>query len=429
MTTWRSTTLQMASDHCPKTLDFLEAGASYPREVFHVGTAAHACLEDIGKATVKLGRWLDAEEAEKVARETCAGLIAKGREFEGEWEPPLPSSSVWQGRDLALRYQAEKPLSPKYQYEATLAVSRDFLPCPSARSKIILPGEPKEGPWLTARIDAHGTSLPSEEWWEDEADAGPVLEVLDFKSSWRADESALYDIQRKIQAVLAWAHWGEEHEALRLVVVNFRHGKSYDTSVYPRTPEGAAVMARWRRDIETEIEAREGERIAAPGACCFGCPYLAQCPDAQAYLPRVYAASDPEDAARCFAVNLAVADSIEPGLRRATEEEPIKVPGGFVGTKIGFERRLTDDAPQALAEFWLAQAKPANFEQLKAMLPGLLAGAGVGTGQATKLLKKYLRKEKEDIAKREALLETLTRRAVRPKWGVHKGEPAAEVMT
>lgn len=347
---------------------------------------------------------------------TCERLIAEGRDFEGEIEAPLPSTAVWRGRDLALSYQKEKPLSPKWRYEETLAVNEDFLPCP-------LPGA-----WMRCRIDVHGTSHPSEEeWWEEEA-GGPILVVQDFKSNYRARENELETIQRKIQAVVSWAHWGKGHDALRLVIVNFRLGREYDLTIYPHEPDGAAQLERWREDIRAEARARsakgsDGKRRASPGACCGGCPYVGQCPAATSWLGSIYGYGTPAEMAHAYSAAIAIANSLEEPLRRATADSPILLPGGFVGSKIGMERRLRDDAHGALAQFWLDQVKPVSLEALRAMLPGLLKVMKVGTAQAQALLKAFLRTEKDQIEKRDQIFESITHRRIAPEWGVHKGAP------
>lgn len=126
MNGWRSTTLSLASKHCPKALGFYEAGLPYDRGIFAVGSAAHSVLEAIGKAAAARGEYLLPEEAEAVSREECERLIREGRDFEGVREPPMPSEAVWRGRDLALSYHDGNHLSAKYRYETGLAVNRDW---------------------------------------------------------------------------------------------------------------------------------------------------------------------------------------------------------------------------------------------------------------------------------------------------------------
>ena len=155
---WRSTTLGLAEKHCPRTLDFYEAGAPYDRSQFAVGTAAHAVLEDLGKASAARQRYFHFEEDYRdIVQETCRRLIEEGRDFEGEPEPPLPSDAVWAGRDLALSYVDERPMPPDAKYEVGLAVNRQWQLCPY-----------DAGAWLRCRIDSVSTRLPS--WLDAEDD-------------------------------------------------------------------------------------------------------------------------------------------------------------------------------------------------------------------------------------------------------------------
>lgn len=411
---WRSTTLSLASKHCPRALDFYEAGAPYDRGVFAVGTAAHAILEEIGKASVAAGHWLLADEAGELVRETCERLIREGRDFEGVKEPPLPSEAVWRGRDLALAFQDSRMLSAKYRYEIGLAVNRDWQLCPF-----------DAGAWLRCRIDSVGTKMP--DWFEDDQ-GGPILEVIDYKSSYAARDGEVSSLQRKIQGVLSWLAWGEGHDALRLVVVNFRLNREYELIVYPNEPEGTRVMERWRRDIESEIRAREaqrgpdGSRPAIPGVGCFGCPYLQQCADAQSYLAPVHGSADPEELARRYAVLLAQLEAIEEPLRLAAIEEPIQIPGAIVGYAMKEQAKLLPSAPEILAAEWLRSTKPGDLEAAKAGLPGLVHALKPGLAQAKALLTHLHKGSEEERDKRAELLQSITGSRHASEFGVHRGE-------
>jgi hypothetical protein len=402
-------------------LDFLDKGAPYERRQYAVGAAAHAILEALGKASAAADRYLETSEAEEVARETCRRLIAEGRDFEGEREPPMPSAAVWAGRDLAMAYQADSPMPPGYRFEQGLAVNRAWQ---------LVPFHPTA--WLRCAVDQAGTVLPG----VMDEQGGPVLVVKDYKSAWTATEAELATIQRKIQAVLAWTAWGDGHSALRLVVVNFRLRREFELSVYPETPDGAAVLARWRRDIEDEIAARSGNREASPGACCMGCPFLWQCVPAQMYLRPVYGSAHADDQARAYAVARAAVKSLagdswdeQAPLRLATAEEPIKVPGGVVGTVAKEERALVPDAPQQLAAAWLRKAPAETLAAANAKLPGLLRVLDLSVTSAEKLLKHLYRGSKEARARRAELLEGLIgSRAVR-RFGLHPKEESPDVPT
>lgn len=415
---WRSTTLALAERHCPRALDFYEASAPYDRSVFATGTAAHAVLEDIGKEGARRGEMLSTEEGEEVARLTCERLIAEGRDFEGDPEPPLPSAAVWAGRDLAMAYHRDVPLASDARYEIGLAVSRDWLPCPYG-----------PGAWLRARIDRVRTCQP--DWWEDDEGGGPILEVTDYKSAWSADESELRTLQRKIQALLSWRAWGEGHDALRLVVVNFRLRRPFDLVVYPNTPEGEAVLARWQRDIESEIAAREsqvgpdGRRPASPGPQCGGCPYLGQCGDAQAFLGTVYGSFVREDLARFYALALAQGEALENPLRAATVEAPIAIDGYLVGSVAQEQRALVQDAAERLAAIYLRKTRPRDLEAALANVPGLLAALRLGLAQVESLLTHLYKGSEEERDKRADLLAELVTSKASRRFGVHASPEAS----
>lgn len=392
---WRSTTLGLVERNCPRALDFYERGAPYDRSVFAVGVAAHACLEDLGHATVARGDYVLDADAEEVARRTCEKLIEEGRDFEGEMEPPLPSREVWQGRDLALLFHGEKPARPDFRYEEGVAVSREWSLCPY-----------DSGAWLRCRIDGVGTRLPS--WTDDEDTSGPRLVVQDFKSSWQDDERALHSLQRKIQAVLSWLAWGKGHEALELQVVNFRARQVHSLLVQPNEPEGAKLMARWRRDIESEIRARDvqkgeaGLRPASPGPQCSGCPYLAQCEPAQAFLGTVWGGSEPEQLARVMGVAEASREHVLKPLKSACKEAPLAVDGQLVGFHAKEQRTLLPTAAEAIVERFLAKAKPQDLGHLAAMLPGFLRELKLGVAQAEAATKFLFDGSGEDVRERQA---------------------------
>jgi len=420
MTGWSSTTIRLVTEHCPAALDFYESGTPYDREIFQVGLAAHDVLESLGKASAARGTFLGPEESEQVAREACERLIREGREFYGVKEPPVPAVKVWEGRDLALAYQIDNPLAPDFRYEETVAVTRDWLPCP-----------PK-GAWLRARIDAVGTRLP--DWFEDDG-GGPALLVRDYKSAYSAWEAELRTLQRKIQAVLSWLHWGEGHEELRLAVVNFRTKKDHELSIFPNTPEGARVMERWKQDIASEIaelERTEGHRPAIAGSGCLGCPYLGQCATAQSYLTPIFGSADPEELARSYAAVTAIRESLDKPVRRAAERfgGSIPVHGGAVGFVAARQRLLTDTAPDFLAEYYLSKARPSTLEAALALFPGFLRSLRPGVANAENLLKALFKGKDDPVAKREALLSQITTVRPRVEFGVHKNkkeeEPHAE---
>lgn len=412
---WRSTTLKLAEQTCPRALDFYEAGTPYPREIYPVGTSAHAILEDIGKASVSEGRTLLTEEAEEVSRVTCERLIATGRGFEGSTEPPLPSAKVWAGRDLAMSYVKDFPLSPAWHYEEGLAVAEGWRPCPYG-----------EGAWYRAKIDAYGRE-ESNNWLEGREEDGAALVVTDFKSGWNENGQTL-GIQQKGQGVLAWDRFGADYDYLIVTIVNFRLRKPFSWTVYPNDPEGAVVLAQWRADVESEIRAREvqkgpdGRRPASPGACCLRCPYLGQCDAAASELSAVYGTDDPAQLVRSYAVNEAFRETFKALAQEATDDGPVEVPGGLVGTIAKEQRALLPSAPQVLADTWRRKTHPPDLEAAMAALPGLFIGMGLGVQSAENLLKHLYKGGAEERAMRVKILAQIVGTKVARSFGVHLTE-------
>lgn len=264
-------------------------------------------------------------------------------------------------------------------------------------------------------------------WYEDDA-GGPILDIADYKSSWVAKEGETSTLQRKIQGVLAWIAWGEGHDALRLRVVNFRLAREYESIVYPNEPEGARVLERWKRDIESEIRAREaqqlpdGTRPAIPGIGCMGCPYLRQCGAAKEFLEPVHASADPEVLGRQYAVALALVEALEAPLRIAATEEPVQIPGGSVGFKIKEISGLKRGAAETLADHWLKKTKPQDLGAAVAGIPGLLYAAKLGKAQAEALLTHLYKGGDKERDKRAAVLAEIIEPKRRSEFGVHRLE-------
>ena len=112
---FRSTTLQLAQNHCPRAIDHFESGMAYDRSIFATGTAAHAFLEAAAKGVTEF------------AMDDCERrLLTVGRYFEAELEPPLPPEAVKAGRALAEQWLERNPVPEGAIAEGTIAVDRDW---------------------------------------------------------------------------------------------------------------------------------------------------------------------------------------------------------------------------------------------------------------------------------------------------------------
>lgn len=408
MTAWHSTALSFASRHCPRALDFRLAGEPYDRTPYLVGVAAHAVLQALGEAAKANGSPLVPAEEQRVATEACAKLIAEGRIFEGEPEPPLPSELVWQGRDIALDYlRLAEPPGPNADYEIGLAVDRDWRPV-SYRDPVA---------YIAAIIDVRADEF-------DEEIGGLVLVVRDWKTSWRAGVEDPYTLQRRMHALVAWAHAEQgKYAGLATEVVNLRNGRSYPEKIQVGDTEGELMLTRWRRDIDTEIRAREeqvgedGARPVAPGAYCSGCPYLFRCPEGMAALTDLTSVDDPREVAVTLATLEAARAQLLPVVRRAAEVQPLTVDGGEVGYREQVSRVLSADAAGALWDTWTGRRKDLD-EGTAGYARGLLMALGISASQIDSALKRLQRSK----ADRETWIEAHTEPVVKRRFGVWKAK-------
>jgi hypothetical protein len=401
---WHSTTLSFASRHCPRALDYRLAGEPYDRTPYLVGVAAHAVLQALGEAARERGPMVPSEDSE-VAVKACGDLIASGRIFEGEQEPPLPSEAVWLGCEIALGYlRLSEPPSGRCKYEIGLGVDRDWKPCAYRDA------------WLGGIIDVLGEDF-------DEEVGGRVLLVKDWKTAWRAGSEDTYILQRRIHALVAWAHADRSaYAGLATEVVNLRTGKNYRETIAVGDAEGEHRLATWRAAIETEIRAREqqvgedGQRPVAPGAYCAGCPYLFRCADGRAAMMATVTLDDPTRMATTFAALDAAHRHLRPLVQRATGEAPIPVAGGIVGYQPTEQRKLKAGAVEALWQTWTGGRKDLDADAMRSVAIRLLTVVGLSPTQADTAL----RKVEKSKAERATWRDKWTAPVVKRRFGVHR---------
>lgn len=418
MTSWRSSRINAAADHCPAALDFQDAGAWYPRDQFAVGTAAHAILEVCGRESTLKGSWLTPEERQAVAERVAAELIREGRTFAGRPEPPLPINAVARGVELALDYQRYCPLDPTFRYELVLAVDQEFRPV----------AEDSPAAWLICQIDAIGFREPS---FLDDDDPlpGRCVAVSDLKSSWAADSEELATLQRKIQAVVAWAHYGGEGLGLVLEILNLRRRQSYSLIIEPNETEGEAALEAYKVAIRAAIgalEVPEGEaRKASPGAGCLRCPYLAICPAAAETLAASDPIGDPQEMAARYLAHAAEVGRLRGLLEPMAAEEPVSLGDGrALGWVPRPSRKMRPSAVDEIAKEWAARAVhgvPAERRDahVAASLPGLVKALKPGVGGLESVAMTLYHNELTDYAQRRAAaVARWTTETIGRSWGV-----------
>jgi hypothetical protein len=404
---YRSTSLKLASKHCPRALDHMEAGDGVDRRQFEVGTAAHAVLQAVGEATAQADRELTPAEVDKVAGATAAALLERGRSFDGKPEPPLSADGCWQGRDLALRWLALRPEQPGARFEIGLAVDAQWRPVPY--------GSP---------LARYRTVIDRMEIIEegDEESAWRVLVLRDYKSAWSTDAGELDTLQLRGHAVMGWISEAGNVQVIRREVVNLRtmklYGGDFETDLQMGDEVSLQLLRRWRDDLQATMDGYDrmaalGRRPAVPGAGCSGCPYLFRCADALDYIERagaVGAYGTAEERARGFAVASAVAAGLKERLQADTQEAPVDLGDAVVGTVGKPGRELAGDAYSALWESWQRGGGDGR---------GFAKALKLGVGNAEQMAK-ALFPARGEKPMRDDLLESVTAPTVRREFGIHR---------
>ena len=380
MTAARPTTLQLAARHCPHAVTLTEQGATYAREVFHVGTAAHEYLEAAAKGIP--------DDA------VTARLMATGREGD-DAEPPLPADAILQGRLLAREWLAEHPIPDGAHAEVRHAWS---VPAWT-------PAEWDDAD-LRTRVDL--------EWLEDAEDDdggwGQVAVVQDYKSSWAATENELDTTQRAVQLLAMWDAYPDA-AGVRVQIANLRRRSIY-ARTYWRGADDATVEAM-RSTVAAMVQALQGPRRAAPGPRCMGCPVVLSCE---------HAAQPADDPIRRYLQARAVADALEVEARAAVGDDPVSVDGFVVGPQTQVSRTARPDVARLVVESVQAHTGTRWGEEAASVAEGLLSMLDVST-TSLRALAKRLTPGRGTAAVREALLDAWTAERPSSRWTVRREAP------
>lgn len=419
MSAQRSTTLKMVGKHCPRVLDHYEANAPYDRSMFAAGIAAHAVLQIVGEQVV--ARKVDAPgDVEAIADAVVHELVTKGRSFDGVPEPPMSVESAVAGRDLALAWLEENELRADARYEFGAAVNARWQPvhydAPDA--------------YYRAVFDVLEPMAV-----EDEESAGEGWVVRDYKSAWPTCEDELNTVQMRGQAALA-AALHPDADFIRQEVVNLRTRRSWHRDIW-LDDEGKALLARWRRDIDLAIAQAEhrgpdGNRPAAPGAGCVGCPYLLRCEPARAYMrDSVLDGVDRDGLALRFSVAHAFREELFALAKKACAEGEIDVHGGVVGFVPKSKREAVTDVHRVVAHAWFkvdvggALAWDADHTDLLGLVQALKPGA-TAIDNVAKRLHPFTRGDTSWKEARAALEQRALATVLTPEFGVHRVTATAD---
>lgn len=387
MNVWRSTLLGILAEHCPAAVHKARSGAPQDRDGFATGIAAHAILQALADQP-------DADPLD-VAALTATDLIARGRSFDGQPEPPLPPEAVFAGRDLALAWHVRNPLPEGARAEVGYAIDAQGRPVayrdPSRRVVAILD--------LVHEVT-------------EELDGEPVTGLVhtDYKSAWTAAADDLDGLQMRIQSVMLYAHAGDDVQFIRQQIGNLRSGQLHQRTIW-LDDAGRTMIEGWTRDLLILCDAADAlADVARPGAGCPGCPWLAGCEPARVLL------GDPAaDLATRFAVLDAERKRVRALLAAQVREEPASIPGGRLAYVATEGREPIPDAAIRLAERWHAPADLETWRAESALWLAFLDAVPLGVGAIEEVAKRLYPRAKGGAHKepREALITALTQPVTR----------------
>jgi len=397
--TYRSSTLRLLDEACPRALDFAEANATRYTDVFGVGKAAHHILDAWGQGTRKAGSWLDPEIRHAISSAIERRLIDTGPTFDGHQEPPIQPGKVHEGANLARLWVEERPLSPDARYEVGHAFTRNWEPTsyddPKARLKVV--HDVVEWGWV---------------YLEDDETEAYGVDSDDYKSAWGAGPSYWNNLQQRIQLVsiaLNYAKPGklDEHvEFVRVGIANLRTRK-----LHRRDPlwlyeddfltgdSGWESIRKLQGGISLAMNAADdmkagGRRPARPGAGCRSCPYIHHCEEGQTVLKVVHGIKNatPEEIASAYAIADGVRQNLFWAARDACKHGDIELDGSsWVGRKAETVVEPAPDAAKQLWEAWKGEfAGPyaGKLVEVEGLFLGFLSAARLGKSQVDSVIKK-----------------------------------------
>jgi len=318
--TYSSSSLKPFLKNCPKALDFYQSGTPVDRTDLDRGVCAHAILEYAAGRTFH-----SREEIEKLADDVTAELIAHGRAFRGEPQPPLVPESAFEGRDLAVEYLM-------------------MTDVPRGDAEVELWMDAKGGHDGEARYVALVDLVYRTEIGEED-DTLSAIVVRDYKTAWSTGPDETETLQMRGQAALAALHYPDAQVIVR-EAVNVRTGAVYRSETL-RDEEGEAQLALWRENILRLCDAADanaGARMARPGYGCLSCWYADRCEDC-------LSAMQGDDLALAWVTAKARMESLQKALRKAAKDRDLKVPGGVAGYRKKASRRPSEYAADVIIEY------------------------------------------------------------------------------
>ena len=375
--------IKLREEHCGHAITLRKNGTPYDRNIFQVGVASHAMLEEIGKAINK-NPDISTEEIKQLADNLAVELTTKGRSYDKRPEPPMNIKQALEGKQLAIKHLLYNPLPPDAIYEMPIAFDENWNRVKYYDDNVI----------FRTLLDM----VQVIEETDEEGDTTKTIFVRDYKSSWYIDQDMMDNIQRRAQAISAWLCFPDA-DIIKLNVFSLRTGKQISREI--NTHEEIDTLKQWHEDIKLALKILQQKQQPSPGANCINCPYAKTCQ----HTARV--ATQSANIIERYISSLAVVKALEPDIKRKTKVANYKTNGGYVGYITKTRNSPVKSATQDLWNIW----KDNNGD-----IEGYLSMLSISATVAKKILKALNRQgiETDDI------LEQIIRESNYSQFGVHK---------
>lgn len=365
------TSLTVFQRNCPHALDlYFQKRMEHEYEVegpeaAEIGIVFHACLHAAGLASAKR------EDLLAAVNETAAAYASR-----------ISPDRAFQGRELAREFVEWWQFPVGYQFEHGLAFDPKWNPVdwdsPQRRLRMIL--------------DAIGTEEIEHQYY------GPLRYVVgqDYKTGWGASPHELDSVQMDGYATALRKLYGEEVDAIRLMIVAVRYRKVYIRDYILQDEEDSAALDRRAERLVFAIRAaHKSDGHARIGLGCMRCNFTEECETFRARAAELREHpldlhAPPESLARDYAVLKSRTKELDEHLRVATNVKPIELDGQVLGWHPKEKTELKD--PGALIAVW-EQAHGAKLtEDGKGHVRAMLLAADPGSTHLQNVIKKCSKK-------------------------------------
>ena len=382
---YHPTDISLAANHCNYAVKLKYKNTPYDRDIFQIGVAAHAVIENVGKLANKLGTEPDMEQILPIAKQTAIELAANGRAYDNHPEPPMKISQAIEGKNIALLYLSRNQLNPNAQYELPFAFDKEWNTVEYYNEK--------------ANFRTILDFVLVENITDEDGDSYQSITVRDYKSSWHIPIEHMDNIQRRSQAVAAWLTYPDA-SIIKLQIHGLRFQKKLERIIYVQ--QEIDTLEKWKDDIDTAVKALKQVAVASPGIGCLNCPFTLHCNAAQHNL-----LLNKKDPTQQYLAAQAILKTTEKYVREITKQKQIKHQTGVLGYMPKERTKMKPDAPQQLLAIWTQQ----NGE-----LNQFLKHAGISISSAKKIIK-LLQKQGLDF---DTIWQAISSVETYERFGIHK---------